>query len=96
MGQPVQLETRLASKELRHPSTQDISRSTISWKRRVNSFNMNDAVVTDFVRKRLKVGAVWLASLLRIREGPGSNLGPETGYPGGDFYWFSSVSPGKC
>jgi hypothetical protein len=29
----------------------------------------------------------WLTRLLRIREAPGSNLGPETGYP--EFLWFS-------
>jgi hypothetical protein len=34
----------------------------------------------------------WLTLLLCIREVPGSNLGPETGYP----LWFSSVPPGEC
>jgi hypothetical protein len=29
----------------------------------------------------LNVVIEWLAFLLRIREVPGSNLGPETGYP---------------
>jgi hypothetical protein len=38
----------------------------------------------------------WLALLLRIREVPGSNLGPETDYPDWGFSWFSSVFPGKC
>jgi hypothetical protein len=32
----------------------------------------------------------WLTFLLRIREVPGSNLGPETGYP-----WFFTVPPGN-
>jgi hypothetical protein len=30
------------------------------------------------------------------REFPGSNLGPETGYPDGGLWLFSSVPPGKC
>jgi hypothetical protein len=38
----------------------------------------------------------WLALLLRIREVPRSNLGPETGYPNWGFSWFSSVPPGEC
>jgi hypothetical protein len=38
----------------------------------------------------------WLALLLRIREVPGSNLGPKTGYLYCGFSWFSSVPPGKC
>jgi hypothetical protein len=29
----------------------------------------------------LNMAVEWLALLLRIREFPGSNLGPETGYP---------------
>jgi hypothetical protein len=33
--------------------------------------------------------------LLRIREDPGSNLSPETGYPDRDFVVFS-VSPDEC
>jgi hypothetical protein len=33
--------------------------------------------------------------LLRIREVPGSNLGPEAVYPECVFSWFSSVPPGK-
>jgi hypothetical protein len=31
-----------------------------------------------------------------IREVPGSNLSPETGYPDRSFLWCSSVSLGKC
>jgi hypothetical protein len=38
----------------------------------------------------------WLALPFRIREVPGSNLCPETGYPDWDFSWFSSVPPGEC
>jgi hypothetical protein len=38
----------------------------------------------------------WLTLLLRIREVPGSNLDPETGYPDLGFSCFFSVSPGKC
>jgi hypothetical protein len=34
-----------------------------------------------------------LALLLRIREVPGLNFGPETGYPDWDSSWFSSVPP---
>jgi hypothetical protein len=34
--------------------------------------------------------------LLCIREVPGSNLGPEAGYPECVFSWFSSVPPGEC
>jgi hypothetical protein len=37
----------------------------------------------------------WLVLLLCIREVPGSNLGPETGYPDWDFSWFFSVPPEK-
>jgi hypothetical protein len=37
----------------------------------------------------------WLATPRRIREVPGSNLGPETGYPDCVFSWFSSNPPGK-
>jgi hypothetical protein len=38
----------------------------------------------------------WLTFLLRTREVPGSNLGPETGYPDWGISWLSSVPPGKC
>jgi hypothetical protein len=37
----------------------------------------------------------WLTLILRIREGPGSILGPATGYPNSRFSWFSSVPPGE-
>jgi hypothetical protein len=36
----------------------------------------------------------WL-TLLRIREVPGSNLGPATGYDNSGFSWFFSVPPGE-
>jgi hypothetical protein len=35
----------------------------------------------------------WLTHLLRIREVPGSNFGPETGYPDWGFSRFFSISP---
>jgi hypothetical protein len=41
------------------------------------------------------VTTVCLAFLFYIQEVSGSSLGPETGYPGWGFSWFSSVSPGK-
>jgi hypothetical protein len=44
----------------------------------------------------LNVIVEWLALPLRIREVPGSNLGPETGCPDWGFSRFSSVTPGKC
>jgi hypothetical protein len=31
-----------------------------------------------------------------IREVPGLNLGPQTGYPDWGFSWFSSLPPNKC
>jgi hypothetical protein len=34
-------------------------------------------------------------TVLRIREVPGSNLGPKTAYLGCGFSWLSSVLPGK-
>jgi hypothetical protein len=37
-----------------------------------------------------------LTLLPYIREVPGSDLSPETGYPDWDFSWFSAVPPGKC
>jgi hypothetical protein len=37
---------------------------------------------------------VWLNLLFRIREVPGSNLDPETGYH--KVSWSSSVPPGEC
>jgi hypothetical protein len=37
----------------------------------------------------------WL-TLLHIRKIPGSNLGPETGYPHWRFSLISSVPPGEC
>jgi hypothetical protein len=37
----------------------------------------------------------WSALLLRVREVPGSSLGPKTSYPDWGFLWFSSISPGK-
>jgi hypothetical protein len=45
---------------------------------------------------RLNVVVKSLTPLLRIREFPGSNFGPETGYPDWRFSWFSSVPSGKC
>jgi hypothetical protein len=36
----------------------------------------------------------WLTFLLHIKEVPGSNFGPETGYPDWVFSWFSSVPSG--
>jgi hypothetical protein len=38
----------------------------------------------------------WFTRLLRIREVPGLNLGPETDYPVWSFSLFSSVPPGEC
>jgi hypothetical protein len=38
----------------------------------------------------------WVPLLLRIREVPSSNLGPENGYPDSGFSWFSSVPPDEC
>jgi hypothetical protein len=38
----------------------------------------------------------WLTLLLRIREVPGSNFGPLTGYPGLYFSWFLSAPLGEC
>jgi hypothetical protein len=43
----------------------------------------------------LNVVVQWLTHLVRIREVPGSNLGPETGYNDLSFSWFSVVVPGK-
>jgi hypothetical protein len=40
--------------------------------------------------------SVPLTLLLRIREVPSSNLGPDIGYPDGSFSWFSSVPPCEC
>jgi hypothetical protein len=37
----------------------------------------------------------WPTILLRVREVPGSNLGPETGYPDLWFSWVSPVPPRK-
>jgi hypothetical protein len=37
----------------------------------------------------------WLTLLLRIRELPGSNLGPETSIPDWGVSWLSSVPPGE-
>jgi hypothetical protein len=37
----------------------------------------------------------WLTLLFRIREVPGSNLGPEAGYLDWEFSWFSAVHSGK-
>jgi hypothetical protein len=37
----------------------------------------------------------WVTPLLRIRNIPGSNLGPETGYLDCGISWFLSVPPGK-
>jgi hypothetical protein len=37
----------------------------------------------------------WLTLLLRIREAPGSNLGPVTSYLM-RFSWLSEITPGKC
>jgi hypothetical protein len=31
-----------------------------------------------------------------MREVPGSNIGPETGYPDWGSLWFSWVPPGEC
>jgi hypothetical protein len=42
----------------------------------------------------LYVVVEWLTLLLRIREDPGSNLSPDTGYTDG-FLWFSSVPRGR-
>jgi hypothetical protein len=42
------------------------------------------------VEIRPNVMVEWLALLLRIREVPGSNLGPETGYPDRFFVVFLS------
>jgi hypothetical protein len=42
------------------------------------------------------IAVEWLTHLFRIREVPGSNLGPDTGYPDWGFSWFSSVLPGIC
>jgi hypothetical protein len=39
----------------------------------------------------LNVVVKWLIFLHHIREVPGSNLGPETGYPDLSFSWFASV-----
>jgi hypothetical protein len=38
----------------------------------------------------------WLTLLLRIREAPGSNLGPETDYPYCGFFVVFSVPPDEC
>jgi hypothetical protein len=38
----------------------------------------------------------WLTVLLCILNVPGSNLGPETGYPDWFFLWLSPVPTGKC
>jgi hypothetical protein len=43
-----------------------------------------------------KVVVEWLKLLLHNREVPGSNLGPETGYPDRGFSWFSSVNTCEC
>ena len=40
-----------------------------------------------------KLPLSFLTKLLRSREVPGSNLGPETGYPDGEFSCFSLVTP---
>jgi hypothetical protein len=44
----------------------------------------------------LHVAVEWLALLLRIWKGRGSDLGPEFGYTNWDFSFFSSVPTGKC
>jgi hypothetical protein len=46
--------------------------------------------------KLLNVVVDRLTLLLRIREVPGSNLGPETGYPESGRSWFSSIPPDEC
>jgi hypothetical protein len=55
-------------------------RSTLSWSRLIS-----------FMHRTL-----WLIFLLCMREVPGLNLGPETGYPDRDRSLLSSVPPGKC
>jgi hypothetical protein len=42
-----------------------------------------------------KICISFVALLIRIREVPGSNLDPETGFPN-SVAWFFSVTPGKC
>jgi hypothetical protein len=45
------------------------------------------SAVLILYKKRLPYGVVqWLTFMLRIREIPGSNLGPEIGYPDLSFF----------
>jgi hypothetical protein len=44
-----------------------------------------------FIKDRPNVVVEWLTLLLRIREVPGSNLGPDTGYPDRVFVIFLSL-----
>jgi hypothetical protein len=43
----------------------------------------------------LNIVVEWLTFLTRICEVPGSNRGPETGYPALRFTWSSLVLPGE-
>jgi hypothetical protein len=54
---------------------------------------VSSLVVSELLQPNVVVE--WLTLLLGIQEVPGSNLGPETGYPYWGFSWLFSVCPGK-
>jgi hypothetical protein len=49
----------------------------------------NPQIIQEEILAILSVVLEWLTLLLRIREVPGSNISPETGYP----YWFFRGCP---
>jgi hypothetical protein len=67
------------------------------WRQYVGSYH-NTVILDTWIASALAphIATEWLALLFRIREVPGSNRGPETGYPGWGSSWLSSVPPGKC
>jgi hypothetical protein len=54
---------------------------------------MDDEVFSRAKPSSPKVTVEFLTQLLPSREVPGSNLGPETGYPDAGFSCFSLVTP---
>jgi hypothetical protein len=58
---------------------------------KLNPFHIYRQIIEDLLHF-----LTWLALLLHIREVPGWNLGPESGYPDWGCLWFSSVPPRKC
>jgi hypothetical protein len=72
-----------------------VFRAHILVYRAQNGVRRHRASQPGFHTRSPNVAIEWIL-LLRMRQVPGSYLGPDTGYPDGGFTWFSLVRLGEC